>query len=44
MFAFNFSTLEVTSLCLPSLVPCLKFTLHNVATKAGIKRYPRFKE
>ena len=26
---------EVTSSCFPSLVPCLKFTLRNVATKAG---------
>ena len=25
--------LDITSLCFQSLVPCLKFTLHNIAAK-----------
>ena len=35
--------LDVTSSCFPSLVQCLKFTLHNVATKTGNQRKPHFK-
>ena len=29
----NISFLDVTSSCFPSLVPCLKITLRNIATK-----------
>ena len=38
------SFLDVTSSCFPSLVPCLKFTLHNVAKKMGNQRNPRLKD
>ena len=34
--------LDVTSSCFPSLVPCLKFTLHNVPAKTGDQRYCSF--
>ena len=30
--------LDVTSTCFPSLVPCLQFSLRNVAVKAGNRR------
>ena len=39
----NVTFLDVTSSCFPSLVPCLQFTLRNVAAKAGNRRQPRFK-
>ena len=34
----NFTFLDVTSTCFPSLVPCLQFTLRNVTVKAGNRR------
>ena len=34
----NVTFLDVTSICFPSLVPCLQFTLRNVAAKAGNRR------
>ena len=34
----NVTFLDVTSICFPSLVPCLQFTLCNVAAKAGNRR------
>ena len=39
----NVTFLDVTSTCFLSLVPCLQFTLSNVAAKAGNRRKPRFK-
>ena len=33
MGTFAITFLDVTSSCFPSLVPCLKFTLSNVAAK-----------
>ena len=34
----NVTFLDVTSKCFPSLVPCLQFTLRNIAAKAGNRR------
>ena len=34
----NVTFLDVTSACVPSLVPCLQFTLRNVSAKAGNRR------
>ena len=34
----NVTFLDIASTCFPSLVPCLQFTLRNVAAKAGNRR------
>ena len=42
-FFITVTFVDVTSSFFPSLVPCLKFTLCNVAAKTGNRRKPRFK-